>query len=210
MSFLDNKTVGLVLIIIGLLNLVAGIARAVNGVLDTEGTYLIIAAICYGIASLISGILILGYGIKVRGGPNDESDIVSGLIIVIGTATILNAIFLAAGAFFTNYDSDAGLGTSVWAAIVTMIVQIIVGLILIWAGRKVGGKSKNVISKVLWVLLVVIFLILAVLQFIALFGFDLGTLDGILALVAAICWAIVYIYLFIAMLSKDVKESMGI
>ncbi|MCL2295899.1 MAG: amiloride-sensitive sodium channel family protein [Methanomassiliicoccaceae archaeon] len=212
MSFLTNKSVGLMLIIIGLINIIAGLARAVNGVLEAEGTYLTIAAICFGIANLISGVLILGYGFKVRGGPNDESDIVSGLIIIIGTATILNAIFLAAGSFFTNYDADAAIGSAIWAAIVTLIVQIVLGLILIWAGRKVGGKNKNVLSKLLWIILIVVFLILAIWQFVTLFkdGIDLGNLDGILALIGAICWAVVYIYCFIAMLSADVKESMGV
>jgi len=207
MSFFDNsKNVGLALIIVGLINLVAGIGRMVVGV--TDESVITLAAICFGIASLIFGILILGYGFKVRNGPNDQSVVVSGLIRTIGIATILQALFIALGAYFAADDS--GIADAVIVAIGSMIVSIIIGLILIWAAGKVAGANKNVISKLLWVILIVIFLILAVLQFISIFAQDFGTLWGILGLVAAICMCIVYIYCFIAMLSEDVKKAMGI
>jgi len=157
---------------------------------------------------LIFGILILGYGFKVRGGPNDQAVVVSGLIRTIGIVTILQALFIALGAYFASDQS--GIADSVVIALTSMLISIIIGLILIWAAGKVAGANKNVISKFLWVLLIVIFLILAILSFFDIFGQDFGTLWGILGLVAAICMCIVYIYCFIAMLSEDVKRSMGI
>jgi len=209
MSFFDNnKTVGLALVIAGLITLVMGIGNAVAGVMDGDGNNAKIAAVCFGIAALIFGILIFGYGFKVRGGPNDQSDIVSGLIRIVGVATILQALFNAIGAYFTTADSGS-IATAVWAAIVSMIVSIIIGLILIWAAGKVAGNSKNVISKLLWIILVVVFLVLAVLTLVHAFPIGSG-ITGILVLVSAICMFFVYLYCFIAMLSKDVKSSMGI
>lgn len=208
MSFLDNKKVGLALIFVGLINLLAGIGRVVSGIIDEDVD--LVVAICYGIASLIFGALIFGYGIKVRGGPNDESDIVSGLIRRIGIVTILQAVFIAVA---VALESDEGFGVALIGAIIGAIVTIIIGLIFIWAAGKVAGKSKNVISKFLWVILVVLFLIMAIITLfsaiVALLDVEIG-LWNILGLVSAICICIVYLYCFVAMLSQDVKSSMGI
>lgn len=205
MSFFDNnKTVGLMLIIVGLINIIMGIAQAVDGVINEDTGKLIAAAVCFGIASLIFGILILGYGLKVRRGPNDQSDTVSGLVRVIGVATILQAIFIAIGSYLNNQDSIGG-------AIVGAIIQLILGIILIWVAGKISGKNKNVISKIVWVIAVVVFLILAITSFLRIFdNLDFGNLKAILILISSICMFLVYIYCFVAMLSKDIKTTMGI
>jgi len=200
MSFLTNKSVGLMLIIVGLVNLIAGIGTVVAGF--TDDSVDILVAICRGIASLIFGALMLLYGIKVRGGPNDESDIVSGLIRTLGVAIILKAIFIAIAD-----GLDAGsITTGIWTA----LAQIVIGLFLIWVSGKVGGKNKNALSKILWVILIIAFLVLAILEFVGIFNEDFGSLWGIMMAISAICMCLIYIYCFIAMLSKDVKSSMGI
>jgi len=210
MSFFDNsKNVGLALIIVGLITLIMGIATAVAGVVDADGGWLKASAVCYGIAALIFGIMILGYGLKIRKSSMDQVAVLSGLIKVIGVATILAALFNAVGAFLsTNNTGD--IGGAVIAGISSMIVSIVIGIILIWIASKVAGKSKNVISKLLWIILVVVFLILAILSLINIFNQHFSDIQGILAAISAICMFIVYLYCFIATLSKDVKTSMGI
>jgi len=208
MSFFDNnKTIGLVLIIIGLIILVAGIGLAVAG--WNDDTVNTTSAACYGIAKIILGLLIFVWGFVVRGGPNDQAVVLSGTIRILGVATILQALFIALGTYFADTSS---ITAGAWAAIGGMIVNIIVGLFLIWVAGKVGGKSKNIISKGLWIVLIIVFLYLAISSFFALFSqsYDFGTLNGIVTVIAAICMFILYLYFLVAMFSKDVKSSMGI
>ncbi|MCL2032659.1 MAG: hypothetical protein FWG96_05275 [Methanomassiliicoccaceae archaeon] len=152
------------------------------------------------IGSLIFGVLILFYGINVRGGSNDKVTILAGLVRVVGIITILAALFYAAADWLELESFSAGMGT--------FIVQIIVGLILLWVSVKIGGKSKNIVSKVLWVILIVAFVILALS---ALLGSIVCLVDGAwIDAIGLLCWLIVYIYALIATLSPDVKSSMGI
>jgi len=209
MSFFDNnKTIGLVLIIIGLINLVVGIGIAVAGWNDdTVNTN---SAICYGIASIIFGLLIFIWGFSVRGGPNDQAKVLSGTIRMVGIITILQALFIALGAYFASDNSS--ITNAVWTAIVSMIVSIIIGLFLIWVAGKVRGANQNIISKGLWIVLIIVFIIMAILSFMKLFdgSYDFGSLNGIIAVIGAICVFILYLYFVIAMFSKDVKAAMGI
>ena len=208
MSFFDNnKTIGLVLIIIGLIILVAGIGLAVAGWNDDSVNNT--AAACYGIAKIIFGLLIFVWGFAVRGGPNDQAKVLSGTIRIVGIATILQAFFLALGSYFADSSS---ITAGAWTAIVGMIVAIIFGLFLIWVAGKVGGANKNIISKGLWIVLIIAFLYLAVTSFLTLYrlDFDFGSLNGIMTIVAAICLFILYLYFLVAMFSKDVKSAMGI
>jgi len=208
MSFFDNnKTIGLVLIIIGLINLVAGIGIAVAGWNDdTVNTN---SAICYGIASIIFGLLIFIWGFVARGGPNDQAKVLSGTIRMVGIITILQSLFVALGVYFAD---ETSITSGAWAAIGGMIVSIIIGLFLIWVAGKVRGANQNVISKGLWVVLIIVFLILAILSFIKLFNgsYDFSNLNGIIAVIGAICVFILYLYFLVAMFSKDVKAAMGI
>ncbi|MCL2509966.1 MAG: hypothetical protein FWF07_02680 [Methanomassiliicoccaceae archaeon] len=208
MSFFDNnKTIGLVLIIIGLIILVAGIGLAWTGWNDDSVNNT--AAACYGIAKIIFGLLIFVWGFAARSGPNDQAKVLSGTIRIVGIATILQAFFAALGTYFANDSSiTAGAGTAIGG----MIVAIIVGLFLIWVAGKVGGASKNIISKGLWIVLIIVFLYLAISSFFALFSqnYDFSNLNAIVTVIAAICLFILYLYFLVAMFSKDVKSAMGI
>ncbi|MDR3205821.1 MAG: hypothetical protein LBT41_01800 [Candidatus Methanoplasma sp.] len=190
MSFFDNNNnVGLALIIVGLIAIVAGI---LHPVLDEEKG----AAVAYGIAGIISGIIFLLYGLKVRSGSNDKVAIVSGLLRAVGIATILQAIFVAVGYYLLNDEISGAVGV--------LVVQIIIGLIFLWISGKVAGANKNIISKILWVLLVIFSLIAAIFSLLGAISSD------VTAIISGIAWFIVYIYVFLASLSGEVKSAMGI
>ncbi|MDR3282239.1 MAG: hypothetical protein LBS92_01325 [Candidatus Methanoplasma sp.] len=190
MSFFDdNKNVGLALIIVGLIAIIAGILHPVLD--DDKG-----AGVAYGIAGIIGGIILLLFGLKVRSGSNDKVAIVSGLLRAIGIATILAAIFNAIGFYLLN-DSIGG-------AIGSLIISIIIGLIYIWIAQKIAGANKNAISKIIWVLLVVFSIILAILSLLGAISSD------IVAIISGIAWFIIYLYVFIASLSSEVKSSLGV
>jgi len=204
MSFFDNmKTVGLLLIIVGLINLIVAVgAIAIAGTHDFEEGRVRLGWVVVAISTVIFGVLILMFGMKTRSGPNDKVAFVSGLIRVLGLATILGAIFSAVGLYLI----EDGIGT----AIGTFILLIIIGLIYLWAAAKVAGKSKNVISKVLWVILLIISL-LAVLGNLMDFAYNISSdLWILMNAICSLCMCIVYIFVFVALLSPDVKNSMGI
>ncbi|MDR0523487.1 MAG: hypothetical protein LBG62_03600 [Candidatus Methanoplasma sp.] len=191
MSFFDNnQNVGLALIVIGLINLIAGI---VSAAWEHTGS-----SIAYGIGSVITGILILLYGIKVRNGSNDKVAIVSGLVGTIGLATILSAIFNAIGAYTASDD------VTLVAAIGAVILSIIIGLIYLWVASKIAGANKNVISKIVWVLLLIVSVLGAI-------GSLIGAISGNpIAIITGLAWFVVYVYVLIAALSNEVKSSMGV
>jgi len=196
MSFFDdNKKIGLALIIVGVVMLIAGLVRIIGGATDDSKN--LGAQIAYGIAGIIGGILWLLYGLNVRKGSNDKVAIVSGIVRTIGVITILVAIFNVAG----NYMASTSYG--VGDIIVGLLVALIVGLIYLWISFKIAGGNKNIISKILWVLLLIASLIMVLFNILGIFGAD------IFGIIACICWVIVYIYVFLACLSNEVKSAMG-
>lgn len=202
MSFFDdNQKVGLALIIVGAINLIMALVNVVVAFTDEAANT---GAVAVGaVGGIIFGILILMYGMNVRSGSNDKVGILSGLVRVIGIATILAAIFVAISAGL----SDGSITTG----IVSAIVEIIVGLILLWIASKIAGSNQNVISNVLWIILVIVFLVLAIL---AIVGFVTGLLEAdlssIVGAISSLCMFFVYAYAFLACLSPEVKSSMGI
>jgi len=198
MSFFDdNKKVGLALIIIGIVGIVIALVRIVVAFDHTNTTANVIIAV----GALIFGVLILLFGLNTRKGSNDKVAILSGLFRVLGIGTIISGICGAIGTAII-----VGVGTG----IVSGVLDILFGLILLWASFKVAGGNKNVIGKILWILLVIIFLILAILAIVGFFAVFAGTLILVLEGINSICWFFVYVYALIATLSPEVKKSMGV
>jgi len=222
MSFFDdNRRVGLALIVIGIIDIIATLALIV--VLyyyipaDLAVDFITSAAIST-VGTAIFGILIILFGKNVRKGPNDKVAILSGLFRVLGIAAILTGLCSAISNVMLT-----GSGT----AIVTSAIGIITGLIYLWVSFKIAGGNKNVIGQILWVILL-IFSLISILGSIAgfltilleglliLFGVSLlsgiGILFGVSLLfgINSVCMLFVYAYVFTALLSPEVKKSMGV
>ncbi|MDR1404010.1 MAG: hypothetical protein LBJ20_00345 [Candidatus Methanoplasma sp.] len=197
MSFFDdNRKVGLALIIVGILNAVVPIMNIVHVFIDHESVGNAIGPI----GALIFGLLILSLGFRVRSWSNDRVGILSELVRVIGVATILIAVFKAISNFVTG---DVGIASS----IVTILSGVIIGLILLWISAKIKGKSKNILSKFLWALLVIVFLALSIITIVSLVSglLDKAWLDALMSL----CNIFVYVYAFLASISSEVRHSMN-
>jgi len=193
MSFFnDNRKVGLALIIVGLISVIFPIVDICT---NYSNSVLVIS-----IGRIIFGLIILGFGFKVRMGSNDKVAILSGLVYAIASATILAAIFVAAGDYINS--------NSIGSAILTAIVQIIVALVLFWVAEKIGGANKNTISEIVWILLVIVLFIEAILTIISAIS-NISDIQLIPAL-SSICMIFVYVYALFASLSSEVRTSMGI
>lgn len=196
MSFFDdNKKVGLALIIIGIIGIVLALIRIARA-FDLVNTA---AHVVIAVGALIFGILLLFYGMNVRKGSNDKVSILSGLFRVLGIGTIVTGICAITAAII------GGAG-----GLLIGVLTIILGLIYLWVSFKIAGGNKNVIGKILWVLLVIITFIGAIIMLIGFLAVFAGTIDAVLEGINSLCWFFVYVYVFIALLSPEIKKSMGV
>lgn len=200
MSFFDdNRKIGFALIIVGLIGILGAIIAVITAFTDDGNLG---AAAVTAVGSLIYGVLILFYGMNVRKSSNDKVAILSGLIRVIAIATILPALFYAVGDYLANND------IGIWGIIKAILVDLIVGVILLWIAGKVGGSNKNIASKLLWIILLVAFLVLSLWSIYLCVDGLLNTMWA--AAVVALCNIFIYLYALFAVLSPEVKNSMSI
>ena len=201
MSLLDNpKNFGLAAIIIGVVSLLVGIMAIVNGALADEIAF---GAIVAAIGTILYGLLILGIGLPIfRGEDTNSLSILGKFVRVIGLATIVVGIFAGAG---TIIDGSLGGGIS------EIVIGLIFGLILIWVSTKILDGSVDLMDKIIWILLLIVFLILTIVSMVGIITPFLGgfSIEIVFLAILSLCQFILYAFLLFAVLSNDVKTAMG-
>lgn len=202
MSFFDNpKNFGMAAVAIGIVSILMGIINAAKAaVADPIAKGTIVASV----GTILYGLLILGVGLPVyKGEDTNTFSILGKFVRFVGLATIVVNIFTGAG-YIVDGDSAVGAGV--------IVVGIIFGLILLWiAGRMTDGKVDT-LDRIVWILLVLIFLILTIVSLVGIFtafSGDANILDKVLLSILSLCRFILYLFLFIGVLSDDVKSKMG-
>jgi len=196
MSFLDDtKTFGLVAIIIGIVMAISGIV----GIVD-KSYWTGIGEILYALLVILLGVSVSkGAAIKNIGstfseGVTSKFGILTSYVAVVGLGNIIYGIF-------TAIENGISFG----------VVGIVIGIIaLIFAYFMKDGKA-TVADKVIWILLAIIFFVYVVLNLVAIFasfGYD-GALDIVVGVLMAVASLILYLMLFIYLLSDEVKGKMG-
>lgn len=192
MSFFDNtKIAGWGLFFIGILMIISAILMIWNGA-TTEGDDRL-ANVVVGIGALLAAFIYFGFGNKVRKGEiSAKIEVLAQFVKTVGLATIVSAFFAAIAGIW-------GVGISTW----TNVVILIIGIIIVWIGGKINdGKTTN-FDKILWIILVVIFLIEFILKVAGAFGGDW------INILSCILMAIVYLYMLVFMFDGDVRKKMG-
>ena len=192
MSFFDNtKIAGWGLFFIGILMIISAIISIWQGATKEGDDRLALVAV--GIGALLAAFVYFGFGNKVRKGEiSAKIDVLAQFVKTVGIATIVAAFFGAIAGIW-------GVSVSTW----TNVVILIIGIIIVWIGGKIDdGKTTN-FDKILWILLVVIFLIEFILNLAGAFG---GEWYSILT---CILMAIVYLYMLAFMFDGDVRKKMG-
>ena len=192
MSFFDNtKIAGWGLFFIGILMIISAILMIWDGA-TTEGDDRL-ANVVVGIGALLAAFVYFGFGNKVRKGEiTAKIDVLAQFVKTVGIATIVAAFFAAIAGIW-------GVSVSTW----TNVIILIIGIIIVWIGGKIDdGKATN-FDKILWILLVVIFLIEFILNLAGAFG---GEWYSILT---CILMAVVYLYMLAFMFDGDVRKKMG-
>lgn len=203
MSFFDNpKNFGLASVIIGAIIALTSLANIITGALEDP---IAKGAIVASIGTLVLGILVLGVGLPVYNGEvTDKLTILGMFVKFIGLAVIVVGVFSGVG----EYLGDASLAS----VLVGLIVPILIGIVMIWLSERITDGSVDTLDRILWIVLLVVFAVLAVYFLylavaVILAGGALTAL--VVGVVMNICAFILFAFLLISVLSDDVKSAMG-
>ncbi len=204
MAFFDNQDhAGLALLIFAVLSIVMAIVTIVWEIVD--GGDIVIANIIMAIGTLVGGFLYLAFAQRVRGNSgnnafadklglsggalNDKFDIVVEFVHVFAFATIISGIFeIIAGILNLNL-----IGTG--------IIDVIVGLIVLFLYKKITDGKESLVDKIVWIILLILFILTIIGGVVALFG--------IITIPLGICMMIIGVFMVMALLDNDVKAKFG-
>lgn len=200
MSFVDNqKLVGTAFTIIGILFIIAALVQLV-GAFSEEGWTNILGAVIAAIGAILAAILYFKYGNSVRKEElTGKLNILGSYVLVVGVTTVIVNIFAAIGGIIGKI--------SFWDS----LIMVILGIIVIWAGKKITDGKETAIDKILWIILTIVFLVLFVLNFVGIFGsFGSGeALTIIISFITSVCYAVVFLFMLLYMFDGEVKKGMG-
>lgn len=183
--FKDSKIMGLAVIIIALVFLVTAVVSIVTTLTgDAEGDAKL-AGILTGIGSVIVALIYFAFGSKVRKGEfSNGMDLLAKFVQVIAVVTLVQAVFSIPS----------------WADVV---LNLIIGVIIYWCYMKIADGKKTVSDKVIWIVLLVLFILALIGSVISIFVFTIP------AILAGVCGIILYGFMVALLLDSEVKNGMG-
>jgi len=205
--FKENRTAGIALMVLGLINLIGAVAALV-GVVTEEKIQVSAAVACIG--PIIMAILYFRFGVSIKnGGVSKKIDILAYFVRLAGLGFIINAVF-ALWNTFENSDIGVALGG--------LVLNIIIGLIIIFIAGRINDGKQDAGDTATWLILVVLFAISAISAIIAVIGIFFDAIDGKIALdltildnvLLPIVNLIIAIFMFILLFDSDVKREMNI
>ena len=199
MSFLDNtKTAGTALWIVGILMIISALLTIICGVVDDEMNDHVIGWVILGIGSLICALVYFAFGKSVKSGEvSDKFDIVTKFVYVVGYTTIIGGVFAALCGF--GFDDIGGY-------LVSGIISIVLGFVILWVHKKITDGNISTFDRIMWILLLVIFVICFISSF---FGIGGSGLALAVSIIAAICNIVIYLFMIAFMLDNSVKAKFG-
>lgn len=202
MSFLDNtKTAGTALWIVGILMIISALLSIVCGFVDDDMKDHSVGYAIMGIGALICAFVYFGFGKSIRSGNlSDKFGIVTKFVYVVGLVTVITGIFTAISG--VGFDDIA-------TYIVSGIIIVILGLIVMWIYRKITDDSITTFDRVMWIILLVIFIILFILTVASIFTVSGSGLELAVNVINAICDFVIYLFMIAFLLNSDVKAKFG-
>ena len=199
MSFLDNtKTAGTALWIVGILMIISALLTIICGAVDDEMNDHVIGWVILGIGSLICALVYFAFGKSVKSGEvSDKFDIVTKFVYVVGYTTIIGGVFAALCGF--GFDDIGGY-------LVSGIISIVLGFVILWIHKKITDGNISTFDRIMWILLLVIFVICFISSFFGIGGSGLALAVNI---IVAICDIVIYLFMIAFMLDNSVKAKFG-
>ena len=191
MSFFDQpKNAGLAMIVVAIVEVIAAIINIVAAATADDG--IDFSGIIVAIGLIITAVIYFKYGSQVRSGAiSAKIDILASFVNVVGVISIVNGVFQ----IIAGVAGGAGL-------IGNGVSNIIIGLIICFCGKKINDGKETTLDKIIWIILLVVFIIEILANIVMLIGFPIGTLMGI-------CGIIIYVFMTLLLLDGDVKKAMG-
>ena len=191
MSFFDQpKNAGLAMIVVAIVEVIAAIINIVAAATADDG--IDFSGIIVAIGLIITAVIYFKYGSQVRSGAiSAKIDILASFVNVVGVISIVNGVFQ----IIAGVVGGAGL-------IGNGVINIIIGLIICFCGKKINDGKETTLDKIIWIILLVVFIIEILANIVMLIGFPIGTLMGI-------CGIIIYVFMTLLLLDGDVKKAMG-
>ena len=191
MSFFDQpKNAGLAMIVVAIVEVIAAIINIVAAATADDG--IDFNGIIVAIGLIITAVIYFKYGSQVRSGAiSAKIDILASFVNVVGVISIVNGVFQ----IIAGVAGGAGL-------IGNGVINIIIGLIICFCGKKINDGKETTLDKIIWIILLVVFIIEILANIVMLIGFPIGTLMGI-------CGIIIYVFMTLLLLDGDVKKAMG-
>ena len=191
MSFFDQpKNAGLAMIVVAIVEVIAAIINIVAEPTADDG--IDFSGIIVAIGLIITAVIYFKYGSQVRSGAiSAKIDILASFVNVVGVISIVNGVFQ----IIAGVAGGAGL-------IGNGVINIIIGLIICFCGKKINDGKETTLDKIIWIILLVVFIIEILANIVMLIGFPIGTLMGI-------CGIIIYVFMTLLLLDGDVKKAMG-
>jgi hypothetical protein len=185
--------------ILGILQIIGGIAAVIAPFMDQSVNQAFSTVL--GIGAIICGAIMYVYGYKVHNGSiSAKIDILAAFVRIAGITTIIAGVF--------TVIANVIIGADVATEAITAIVTIVIGLIIIFISTKINDGKQTTGDKIIWVLLMIIFIIDVILSvFTIVAGLNPISLTVI---VTGICDLLVYIFMVILLCDKDVKSEMGL
>ena len=170
-----------------------------------DGSDIQVANIIVAVGTLIGGFLYLAFAQRVRGQTgsniisdklgvsggalNDKFDIICEFVKVFAMVRIVGGVFEIIGGFFNN------------ALLANGVIDIIIGVIALFLYKKITDGKDSVVDKIVWIILLILFLLTIIGGVIALFG--------IITIPIGICMMIIGVFMFMGLLDSDVKAKFG-
>ena len=201
--FKENRTAGIALIILGVINLIGALATLVGVVTAKDGIIASAAVSCIG--PIIMAVLYFRFGVSVKNGTiSKKIDILAYFVRLAGLGMIINAIFNLWNAWET-----AGFG----AAIIGVIISIVLGLIILAISARINDGKQDTLDKVIWIILVVIFALAVLGNILSVIGIFTASITLDLSILSVVVLPIVNliidIFMLLLLFDSDVKREMN-
>jgi len=158
------------------------------------------------LGGIVFGVMALTFGLKVDDSYKTKASLMSGFILVIGTA------FATRELCYMMADI-ASTGGSVTATVVVPFIGVIMGFVLSGSSGYITGRKQSDYIKEIWILVVIAFVTINLLILYRIY--DLlplyGTTPAFYAvLLGYLCYLAIFIYGVSSMFSDEIKYNMTI
>ena len=155
---------------------------------------------------IVFGVMAVTLGLNLDDSYNTKASLLTGFVLVIGTAYVTREFcFLAAGI--------ATEGGSMVTNVIIPFIGVFMGFVLSWSSGDVSGRKKSRNIKAIWIMVVASFLgisammIFHIIELLPLYG---TTPAFFAVLIGYLCYLIIFVYGLQMMFSDEIRYNMKI